>query len=403
MGFFGRLFGGREPDKQRIAGAGSSAVIQQALFPLLVAACSHAAPKPELRAERPVVELAAQPAIANGFRNIYAINLAAIPPRLRPAALIRAERTIRTRLQLAGIVSRVTVGGPRPPGIAHAFPAESEQIVVDLAPAEGDALARATDLIGRSGHVELRFVDTDSAFMKTLWTTADNDARARAQRIAADVQHWETAEGQHVAERFLQAANGDRAVTAAEVPTLCPWMKSASGDHLVCYVSGRAAIERYVADAGTRDPTLVVPSNRELAYQDLGRSYGWRTYLLERTAAVTGTSIVRASVGADKNDGPPTFQIELDRAGAAALAASTANHAGHKQAIVVDGRVWTAAIVDAAITGGRISISSGMEEPPLTDPEPDDMAILMTAGELPAPLTYLVHARLVDGVPQDAP
>lgn len=351
-------------------------MIRLVIVVLLAAGCSH----PAAPHEKVEIQLAPQPVIRNGVREIYTIE-----PHTTDV-LARAVRTIRTRLQLAGIAGHVAVDG--------------ERLVVDLAPADPDTLERASELVRRTGHVEFRFVDTESPFMIALGTKASNDWMARAKEIRAGSDHWTTADAQRVTEWFLVAPDADRGVEGADARTLCPHMTPAPGEHVVvCLITGREAIEAYIAELEKLDPTLVVPADRELAFHEMRTPGAWRTYLLERTPIATGTSVKRATIRTDPETGS-SFLIELDRSGTTAMSAAIASHPFHKLAIVIDGRVWATRIYGDSLPPVGLSITPRADEP-LDDPDPRDMAILLTTGELPGTLTYLVRARLVDGVPRD--
>lgn len=354
---------------------------------MVVCACSHGGPKPEPPDSKIEVQLAPQPVIKNGVRRIYSIDLSALPVGDRAAAFAHAVRTIRARLQLAGIASHVAVDG--------------EKIVVDLMPASPEVMVHATDLVVPTGHLEFRYVDTDSPFMTALAHEASSGMLAQEDQITAESDHWATDKADPITEWYLLARDRDRGVNALDAAAWCPRLKPTGDQVLVCGVSGRTAIEVYLGEIAKRNPTLVVPADRELLFQDLRATRAWRTYLLERAPAVTGERVTSAKLETDPDTNQSSVVFQLDRSGATTLAEVSVHHAYRKLAVLVDGRVWAASIYAGPIRDGRISVSSRDDEPAFVNPEPPDLVILVASGELPGSLTYEVQARLVDGVAKD--
>ncbi len=105
--------------------------------------------------------------------------------------------------------------------------------------------------------------------------------------------------------------------------------------------------------------------------------------LLKRRVVVAGDRLTNATASPNP-DRPGQWQISFrfDTAGARRFAEATRNNVGRRFAIVLDNQVISAPTIQSAIlTGdGRITGDFSIEEA-------NDLAILMTAGALPAPLT----------------
>ena len=105
-------------------------------------------------------------------------------------------------------------------------------------------------------------------------------------------------------------------------------------------------------------------------------------FLVARDADVTGRDIRSARATTDEN-GLPTVSFSLTQDGARRFATFTANHVGRQLAIVLDGRVQSAPVVETPITGGEGQIRGFTRE------EASDLALVLRAGALPVSMTFL--------------
>jgi protein-export membrane protein SecD len=139
----------------------------------------------------------------------------------------------------------------------------------------------------------------------------------------------------------------------------------------------------------------VIPAASELLWgfeskemQD-GRM-GRMLYLVEKEARLTGRSIVNATAGADPYSSSDfNVSFTLDHEGASKFAQLTALNIGRQIAIVLDGMVCTAPVIQTEIPGGKGRIT-GFD----SDEEATDLAIALKSGSLPAALT-IIEERVV--------
>jgi preprotein translocase subunit SecD len=131
--------------------------------------------------------------------------------------------------------------------------------------------------------------------------------------------------------------------------------------------------------------TVVLPG---LASDDTGRSTPTQ-YLVEEAVALTGSAIEDARVQLfDQLEGP-LVELRLDPEGARHFDALTGANVGRQLAIVLDGFVHSAPVIRERIPGGVASITGNF-----TIKEARDLAIVLRAGALPAPVT-LIEERTV--------
>lgn len=108
------------------------------------------------------------------------------------------------------------------------------------------------------------------------------------------------------------------------------------------------------------------------------------TYRLEQRVALEGKHISDAQLGFHPDTGEPVVNFELDKEGARRFGDMTAQNIGRALAVVLDGTVITAPVIRGVIAGGSGEISGSF-----TPDEANDLALLLRAGALPAPLNVI--------------
>ncbi|UCE64713.1 MAG: protein translocase subunit SecD [Nitrospirota bacterium] len=106
-------------------------------------------------------------------------------------------------------------------------------------------------------------------------------------------------------------------------------------------------------------------------------------YLVKKDAALTGDVLqdARVTIG-DFNE--PIVGVTFDSKGAREFEQITGANVGKRMAIVLDGTVYSAPVIRDRISGGRAVI-----EGVFTTNEANDLAVILRAGALPAPLRTL--------------
>ncbi|MAU51995.1 MAG: protein translocase subunit SecDF [Roseovarius sp.] len=106
-------------------------------------------------------------------------------------------------------------------------------------------------------------------------------------------------------------------------------------------------------------------------------------YILERAPVVTGEELVDAQPDFDQN-GRPAVSFRFNPTGARKFGDYTAQNIGNPFAIVLDGEVISAPVIQSHIPGG-----SGIITGNFTVEESTQLAVLLRAGALPAGLEFL--------------
>jgi protein-export membrane protein SecD/preprotein translocase SecF subunit len=111
-------------------------------------------------------------------------------------------------------------------------------------------------------------------------------------------------------------------------------------------------------------------------------------YLVRSAADITGHDLRNARAIPGENN-QPTVAFSLTQDGARRFAQLTAQHVGRGVAIILDGRVQSAPIIE-----GRIERGEGQIRGRFTSAQASDLALVLRSGALPASMTYL-GGRLV--------
>ncbi|MFY0622020.1 MAG: protein translocase subunit SecD [Pelagimonas sp.] len=119
-------------------------------------------------------------------------------------------------------------------------------------------------------------------------------------------------------------------------------------------------------------------------------------YILEQNPVVTGEELVDAQPAFDQN-GRPAVNFRFNPSGARKFGDYTADNIGSPFAIVLDGEVISAPVIQSHIPGG-----SGIITGNFTVEESTNLAVLLRAGALPAGLEFLEERTIGPELGQDS-
>ncbi len=129
------------------------------------------------------------------------------------------------------------------------------------------------------------------------------------------------------------------------------------------------------------------PPGTEVQYGkaiDSGTGKAVRTpYLVEKKPLMTGEVITNARIGFD-NMNQATVNMSFDKRGTRLFARITKANVKRRMAIVLDGTVYSAPVIQEEIPGGSARITGRF-----TEEEARDLAVVLRAGALPAPVEIL--------------
>lgn len=120
-------------------------------------------------------------------------------------------------------------------------------------------------------------------------------------------------------------------------------------------------------------------------------------YLLSKDIPLTGAQLETARVETGGDYGMPDVAFKFKPEAANAFSNLTGSNVGKNMAIVLDGVVYSAPVIKGRISGG-----SGIIEGQFTMEEAKDLAIILRAGALPAPVRIIEERTIGPTVGEDS-
>jgi preprotein translocase subunit SecD len=303
--------------------------------------------------------------------DVYADRIDALWPEVRD--LLRAERSI------VGGVRRMPSDDP---GLLRVAVSNADGLQHALETVRG--LSRPMQTLTGIGQQDLDIHLEDGQIIVTL---------SEAERLATD-------------DRTMNQSLEIIRRRVDEVGTREPTILRQGADRILIQVPGIGSADELKALIGTtarltfhpvvRTTTNAdeAPEPRQVIYPSMDNPGVY--YVLEQAAVVTGEQLVDAQPDFDQN-GRPAVSFRFNPAGARAFGLYTAENIGNPFAIVLDGEVISAPVIQAHIAGG-----SGIITGRFTVEESTHLAILLRAGALPAGMTFLEERTIGPELGQDS-
>ena len=141
----------------------------------------------------------------------------------------------------------------------------------------------------------------------------------------------------------------------------------------------------------------IPPTYEVLPAAEAERRAGFpESYVVSKRVMVDGDHLTDAQATFDEN-GRPAVSFSFDSLGAKRFGDATRDNIGRIFAIILDNTVISAPRIQSAITGGNGIITGSF-----TVQEAQDLALLLRAGALPAPLEYLEERTVGPGLGADS-
>ena len=284
-------------------------------------------------------------------------------------AIQRAEKVVRTRIDEFGTTEPVVQIQGRC------------RLIVELA-GEKDP-ARAKSIVQRTAFLEFRITDMKGLFKDAL---PQIDAGLRKAGVKARGANAPSAVAQLFGGDTTKAARDSAAeANTPGVLSSLLFQGQLPGEFLV-------PEEQWpLVDSlmNRPDVTSLIPRGMELRWGAQSESRGARAYralyAVEARPIITGEELVKASARRDPVTNGSVVTFQLSHRGARKFSDETARHIGDYMAIILDGRVQGQPPVIRSQIGANGQIELGSK--PLQ--EASDLALVLRAGALPAPLTIV--------------
>jgi preprotein translocase subunit SecD len=260
----------------------------------------------------------------------------------------------------------------------------------------------------------------------------------------AEAQKRIEALGQPVSNAFGQTAASDIAVTTTPQGAIAVSLVEEAKVQLTSSAVQQSieVIRRRIDETGTREPTIVRQGRDRIVVQAPGESDPERlkaligqtaklsfqmvdpsvtpqeaaagrvppgavllpseepsepAVVVRRRVIVSGENLVDAQPGFDSRTGEAVVNFRFDNRGGRAFGRASQENVGQRFAIILDNKVISAPVIREAILGGSGQISGNF-----TVESANDLALLLRAGALPAPLTVLEQRTVGPELGQDA-
>jgi preprotein translocase subunit SecD len=302
-----------------------------------------------------------QPNSQRSIELVYVIEGEGLTPEERRKALHAVVETMRNRLAALKL---------REPSLVL----QGERIVVQLADVPADDVGPIRQGLEKRATLGMHAVIAGSDFAEALHQHAKEDSAARKLGIQVDEESW-TGASDGAKRRDYFVCLDDKARDAP------------------------AVLRSFVEQVTRAHPELRPEPERMVRYglDPLSETKRWRSYYLERKAALDESAIASAQVKWDPNTNMPLVLVDFSPGGAATLAAFTKEQLGEKVAMIVDDEVSLAAIVMAPITGGSLSIQLDRTDPNRALSEAEGLAASLRAASMPATLRLESWRDLAEG------
>ncbi|HEX5726920.1 MAG TPA: protein translocase subunit SecD [Longimicrobiaceae bacterium] len=306
---------------------------------------------------------------------------ARLSPEQRADAIERALKVVRMRIDQLGVGEHVVQKSG------------DSRIIVELPGIEKEN--RAKEILQRTAFLEFQVVRPLDEL---------NAALPRIERaiVAAFPNEGRQAERQQstVGGLFKNApadsAGADSAAATLARPFQSKLTRLGSQGQMLVAVADTQAVSRYL-----RHPEVqrLLPRGTTLAWgvAEAEEQAGFASlWLLEADPIMTGQHLQNALAQTDQF-GRPIVVFELSRRGGRTFGRETAAHIGDQMAIVLDDRVYTAPVIRGQITtNGQIELGNATME------DATDLALVLRAGALPAPLKIVEERTIGPTLGQDS-
>lgn len=282
---------------------------------------------------------------------------------------LRGARIGYTGLGASGNAVRVTIR-------------DSAQVPQALQLLRGLIQPTSAGLFGGAGQNDMEVSQQDSTIILTM-----TDAAIQARTSSAVLQSIEI-----VRRRIDETGVNEPSIQRQGADRILVQLPGLDDPDRVKRLLGQTAVLTFrMVDSSAEAVAGRVPAGSELlpAEGEIGPDGQPRTYVVRKRVEVAGENLVDAQPTFDQRTGQPVVTFRFDSQGGRRFAQTTRENVGRPFAIVLDEKVISAPVIREPILGGSGQISGNF-----TVEEANDLAVLLRAGALPAPLD-IVEERTV--------
>jgi len=334
-----------------------------------------------------------------------------LTPEARADAIDQAERVVRSRIDELGVEE---------PLIQQQG---DERLIVELAGISDQAQARG--IVSQAAFLEFKLVEPATGLFELLpridraivAAVGEERLREMGRAMEAPATEMETLifqgsgepdAGDSVSEADSTEVTDDTAPVQAPATELRPLSSLLSQGNVILDDGSYGNFLVLVEDVEAADEFLALPEVQralprdiQLAWGEEPAAFGARTYrslyVLAEDAFMTGSELEDAQAQRDPQFNQAVVKFQLSRAGGRMFQQFTTQHVGDFLAILLDGEVISAPVIREPIgASGQIDMGSSPLE------EAADLALVLRAGALPAPLRIMEERTVGPSLGQDS-
>ena len=298
-----------------------------------------------------------------------------VESEIRERAVTQAKETVHRRIDALGTKeASVTV--------------RDEDIIIEMPGDNEKQFAEVRELISQTARLEFKMVDDDADFFEPIARAAKEDELPKGLTFSvenAPVGKASNGEVRTKPNHFARMIKGEHEDMRDALKRLKEWTTTlqVDPDHEI----GFEKLREY---------------NEE---KDVEEEIGWRTFYLFSKAEVTGDQVRDAQAVSDPSDrglGGWHVRMELTGPGGDRFEEITAKNIKRRFAIILDGKIESAPVIQTKIPGGiaTITMGSGNMERQLVDSR--NLELVLRSGALPAPISPSNEQRIGASLGQDA-
>jgi preprotein translocase subunit SecD len=296
------------------------------------------------------------------------------------------------------IANRIDQFGVREPTIQRIG---IDRLIVELAGIQD--VGRAKGIIEQTAFLEFKIVSDGSGFIERLPAIDSVIVAALGEEAIPEEARVETAPG---LEELFQQRDSTEAPPPSQEAELRPLTR-------LLLDSGQQGLGIFLVEdpqVETVEDYLELPGVRTRIPNDIALHWGTETraiagktytplYVTEAEPLITGEYLVDAQAIRDPQYGTPIVPFRLTRQGGRIFERGTSRHVGDLMAIILDGKVQGGPPVIRDVLGDRAQIELGTGA---TLTEAQDIALVLRAGALPAPMEIIEERTVGPSLGQDS-
>jgi preprotein translocase subunit SecD len=296
------------------------------------------------------------------------------------------------------IANRIDQFGVREPTIQRIG---IDRIIVELAGIQD--VGRAKGIIEQTAFLEFKIVNDGIGFLERLPAIDSVIVEALGEEAIPEEARVEAAPGLEELFQQRDSAETQPPSQEAELRPLTRLLLDSGQQGLGIFLVEDPQVE-------TVEDYLELPEVRARIPNDISLHWGTETraiagktytplYVTEAEPLITGEYLVDAQAIRDPQYGTPIVPFRLTRQGGRIFERGTSRHVGDFMAIILDGKVQGGPPVIRDVLGDRAQIELGTGA---TLTEAQDIALVLRAGALPAPMEIIEERTVGPSLGQDS-